>query len=65
MDLPSGQPFTAHFLRADIHSLISPDILHQLVKGTFKDHLVTWVGEYIEAVHDSREAAAIMAEIDC
>ena len=34
------------------------------MKGTFKDHLVTWVGEYIEAVHDSREAAAIMAEID-
>ena len=34
------------------------------MKGTFKDHLVTWVGEYIKAIHDSREAAAIMAEID-
>ncbi|THH10643.1 hypothetical protein EW146_g8310 [Bondarzewia mesenterica] len=34
-------PFTANFPRADIHELISFDILHQIIKGTFKDHLVT------------------------
>ncbi|KAF8806485.1 hypothetical protein BYT27DRAFT_7224251 [Phlegmacium glaucopus] len=40
-------PFTANFPRADIHELLTPDLLHQLIKGTFKDHLVTWVGEYL------------------
>ncbi|KAJ8691164.1 hypothetical protein PTI98_010760 [Pleurotus ostreatus] len=33
------QPFTNDFPRADIHELLSPDILHQLIKGSFKDHL--------------------------
>ncbi|KAF8881514.1 hypothetical protein CPB84DRAFT_1817258 [Gymnopilus junonius] len=35
-------PFTHGFPRADIHELLSPDLLHQIIKGTFKDHLVTW-----------------------
>ncbi|KAG1890562.1 uncharacterized protein F5891DRAFT_1131665 [Suillus fuscotomentosus] len=28
-------PFTNYFPRADIHELLSPDILHQLIKGAF------------------------------
>ncbi|TFK72995.1 hypothetical protein BDN72DRAFT_894243 [Pluteus cervinus] len=46
------QPFTTHFPGADIHQLLSPDILHQVVKGVFKDHLVTWVVKYIEEQDD-------------
>ncbi|KAL0057124.1 hypothetical protein AAF712_016250 [Marasmius tenuissimus] len=58
------QPFTHYFPRADIHVLIAPDILHQLVKGTFKDHLVTWVQEYLELYSGSKaEVARIMADI--
>ncbi|KAI1781964.1 hypothetical protein LXA43DRAFT_907186 [Ganoderma leucocontextum] len=57
--------FTSHFPRADIHELLTPDLLHQLIKGTFKDHLVTWVEEYIRATADSAaEAKRILDDID-
>ncbi|KIK16384.1 hypothetical protein PISMIDRAFT_73158, partial [Pisolithus microcarpus 441] len=39
-------PFTNDFLHADIYELIAPDLLHQIIKGTFKDHLVEWVEKY-------------------
>jgi hypothetical protein len=61
---PSSQPFTNHFPRADIHELLSPDILHQLIKGTFKDHLVTWVGQYLIAENGNTQAKKILDDID-
>ncbi|KAI0348865.1 hypothetical protein OH77DRAFT_1415883, partial [Trametes cingulata] len=57
-------PFTTSFPRANIHELLSPDFLHQVIKGTFKDHLVTWVEQYLKKVHGTRGAAIIMADID-
>ncbi|KAF8274732.1 hypothetical protein EI94DRAFT_1768565 [Lactarius quietus] len=36
------------FPRANIHELLLPELLHQVIKGTFKDHLVNWVMEYLE-----------------
>ncbi|KAG6808287.1 hypothetical protein H0H92_004641 [Tricholoma furcatifolium] len=57
-------PFTDSFPRADIHELLTPDLLHQIIKGTFKDHLVEWVQEYIYAVHTKDRANEIMADID-
>ncbi|KAG6808699.1 hypothetical protein H0H92_003209 [Tricholoma furcatifolium] len=36
----------------------------QLIKGTFKDHLVTWIINYVEATHTPNEAAKIIADID-
>jgi hypothetical protein len=58
------QPFTYYFPRADIHEMLSPDLLHQLIKGTFKDHLVTWVGEYLVLEHGETRANQILDYID-
>ena len=58
------QPFTVAFPRADIHEMLSPDLLHQVIKGTFKDHLVSWVEEYLVLEHGKTKAATIMADID-
>lgn len=58
-----AQPFTEDFPRADIHEMLSPDI-HQLIKGTFKDHLVTWVKEYLVAVHGETRVNKILDDID-
>ena len=58
------QPFTNEFPDADIHELIAPDLLHQVVKGVFKDHLVTWVGRYLHTVNTPAQAKKILDEID-
>ena len=58
------QPFTNDFPRADIHELIAPDLLHQVIKGTFKDHLVTWVEEYLVLTHGQAKANELMDQID-
>ena len=52
------------FSRADINELISPDLLHQVIKGTFKDHLVTWVEEYLVLKHGRKRADEILDDID-
>ncbi|TFK58959.1 hypothetical protein BDN72DRAFT_873109 [Pluteus cervinus] len=57
-------PFTHGFPRADIHELISPDLLHQIIKGTFKDHLVTWLEAYLVGEHGPTEADRRLADID-
>jgi hypothetical protein len=64
MSLMHLKPFTAAFPRADIHELIAPDILHQVVKGTFKDHLVTWVESYFKITFGDKIGEAKMDEID-
>ncbi|KAH9029736.1 hypothetical protein EDB84DRAFT_1562744 [Lactarius hengduanensis] len=57
-------PFTHSFPRADIHELIAPDLLHQVIKGVFKDHLVAWVGDYLHRVYRESRALEIIGDID-
>ena len=58
------QPYTSYFPRADIYELITPDLLHQLIKGVYKDHLIDWVGKYLEYVHGTTGGARVIDEID-
>lgn len=52
------------FPRADIHELLSSDLLHQLIKGTFKDHLVQWIKDYLKLTYGSSRSQTILDEID-
>ncbi|KAG2029454.1 hypothetical protein BDR03DRAFT_1018369 [Suillus americanus] len=57
-------PFTNDFSHADIHELLVPDLLHQLIKGAYKDHLVDWVEKYLLQTHGKRQASIILDDID-
>ncbi|KAJ7798569.1 hypothetical protein B0H14DRAFT_3092899 [Mycena olivaceomarginata] len=57
-------PFTNDFPRADIYELLSSDLLHQVIKGTFKDHIVSWVNEYLHDKYGEKRALEIIQDID-
>ncbi|KAJ3999966.1 hypothetical protein F5050DRAFT_1563996 [Lentinula boryana] len=57
-------PFTHHFPRADIFEMLTADLLHQIIKGCFKDMLVEWVVSYLTATHGESQMRVIMDDID-
>ncbi|KAE9403476.1 hypothetical protein BT96DRAFT_1016915 [Gymnopus androsaceus JB14] len=57
-------PFTEGFPRADIHEMLSFDLLHQIIKGCFKDMLVDWSWEYLLLEHGEKRANEIFDDID-
>ncbi|KAF8200370.1 hypothetical protein BJ912DRAFT_1020063 [Pholiota molesta] len=59
-----ANPFMHGFPCADIHVLLSHDLLHQLIKGAFKDHLVAWVNEYIHKANHESDVLEIIHDID-
>ncbi|KAJ3804333.1 hypothetical protein F5876DRAFT_83350 [Lentinula aff. lateritia] len=58
------KPFTESFPRADIHEMLAPDLLHQIIKGCFKDSLVEWCIEYLTIEHGEARANEILDDID-
>ncbi|KAH8988107.1 hypothetical protein EDB92DRAFT_1935954 [Lactarius akahatsu] len=58
------EPFTNDFPCAGVYELLSPDLLHQIIKGTFKDHLVHWVSTYVCQKHCGAPGKAILDNID-
>ena len=58
------QPFMNDFPRANIYELLSLDILHQLIKGTFKDHLVNLITAYIKKSNTVTQGKIILVDID-
>ncbi|KAG0695118.1 hypothetical protein DFH29DRAFT_985021 [Suillus ampliporus] len=57
-------PFTYDFPRTDIYVMLTPDLLHQVIKGTFKDHLVAWTEKYLAETEGEARKDVIMDDID-
>ena len=58
------KPFTEVSPRTDIYELLSDDLLRQVIKGNFEDHLVTWIDEYFAIYHGQARAKELLDEID-
>jgi hypothetical protein len=43
---------------------LSPDLLHQVIKGAFKNHIIMWVNEYLLELHGEAWGLEIIADID-
>ncbi|TFY56705.1 hypothetical protein EVJ58_g7473 [Rhodofomes roseus] len=56
-------PYTNDFPRADIHELLSGDLLHQVIKP-LKDHCVEWIILFLNITYGEALASVILDELD-
>ena len=61
--MPMSQPYTNDFERADIHELLSGDLLHQVIKP-FKDHIIDWTLEFWNITYGEAFAGILTDELD-
>lgn len=64
INISTPQPFTMHFPQANIHEMMSPDLLHQVIKGAFKDHIIEWIQQWLVKTHGEVHANKILEDID-
>lgn len=44
--------------------MLTADLLHQVIKGCFKDMIVEWVVSYLTLEHGEAQAKEILDEVD-
>ncbi len=44
--------------------MISPDLLHQVIKGAFKDNLMDWIYEYFPLTYGETKGKDLQDQLD-
>jgi hypothetical protein len=61
---PVGKPFWANLPHTDIFRCLTPDLLHQIHRGVFKDHLLKWCQTILGTAEFDCRYAAIPSHSD-